>query len=324
MGKTKIQWSEFVWNCVRGCSMAKGSEASGCLNCYAARQAARGLPGMNSPTTGEPFAVMRDSGPRWTGKVELIESMLDVHLRRRKPTTWFVNSMSDLFHESLPDEAIDRVFAVMALCPQHRFQVLTKRAERMREYLSDGIGLRRRVVETSCDCWDPSPEEERVCAIECECDCHEEFEPFHNIRLGVSIEDQPNADRRFPTICELGEAGWNTMVSLEPLLGPVFIPQRYLALGERAWCVAGGESGPGSRPCDVAWIRSIVDQCAAAGVRCFVKQLGARPIRTSPNKPSSTTEYLSLQDHKGGNPSEWPEWARVRQMPDNSNTQGAK
>src|SRR5271165_4569647 len=114
--------------------MAKGSEDGGCLNCYAARQAARNLPGMRSPTTGEPFAILRDSGPRWTGKVELIPSMLEIPLRRKKPTVYFVNSMSDLFHESLPNEAIDQVFAMMALCPQHTFQVLTKRAERMQKW----------------------------------------------------------------------------------------------------------------------------------------------------------------------------------------------
>src|ERR1035438_10197170 len=85
---------------------------------------------MRSPTTGKQFAVLRDSGPRWTGDVELIEAKLQEPLHWRKPRRVFVNSMSDLFHEALPDEAIDRVFAVMALCPHLTFQVLTKRAER--------------------------------------------------------------------------------------------------------------------------------------------------------------------------------------------------
>src|SRR5208337_3481337 len=132
MGKTSIAWTEYTWNPVRGCSRV----SKGCEHCYAERMAARGLPEMKSPTTGEPFAVMTPSGPHWTGKVELIPSMLDVPLRRKKPTTYFVNSTSDLFHERLPWRDIVSVFAVMFLARRHTFQILTKRAKRMQKIIS--------------------------------------------------------------------------------------------------------------------------------------------------------------------------------------------
>ena len=147
--KSKIEWTDATWNPVRGCSRV----SEGCRNCYAERIAARfngfQFDGMAAdsvrfqPFSG--FAEMTKAGPRWTGKVELIESALDAPLHWKKPRRIFVNSISDLFHESLPDEAIDRVFAVMALCPQHTFQVLTKRPERMLWWASEGINVRQRV-----------------------------------------------------------------------------------------------------------------------------------------------------------------------------------
>ena len=134
---SKIEWTEATWNPIVGCSLV----SPGCTNCYAMRMAARlermgqkRYRGLTKPSK---------AGPVWTGKMRLVEEALTLPLRRRKPTTWFVNSMSDLFHENVPDEWIDRVFAVMALCPQHTFQVLTKRSARMRAYLSDSsFGMR--------------------------------------------------------------------------------------------------------------------------------------------------------------------------------------
>jgi protein gp37 len=130
MAESAIEWTEQTWNPIVGCSVV----SPGCTNCYAMRMAARlermgqkRYRGLTKPSK---------AGPVWTGQMRLVEEALTLPLRRRKPTTWFVNSMSDLFHESVPDEWIDRVFAVMALCPQHTFQVLTKRADRMRAYLS--------------------------------------------------------------------------------------------------------------------------------------------------------------------------------------------
>ena len=272
---SKIEWTEKTWNPVRGCSMAKGSESGGCLNCYAARMAARALPGMRSPTTGEPFAILRPAGPRWTGKVELIEHMLDVPLRRKKPTTYFVNSMSDLFHESLPDEAIDQVFAVMALRPEHTFQVLTKRAGRMQKWAARtvmGARIHSAIGRIRGTGWGNGPEPPF---------------PLPNVWLGVSVEDQQRADERIPHLLQTPAAV--RFLSVEPLLGPVSfrwpawepfkgpgqVSDHLDGLRRLDWVIVGGESGPGARPMHPEWARSIRDQCVAAGVPFFFKQWGA-------------------------------------------------
>ena len=282
---SKIEWTERTWNPVRGCSMAPGSELGGCLNCYAARMAARGLPGMNSPTTGAPFAILRDSGPRWTGKVELIEAMLDIPLRRRIPTTYFVNSMSDLFHESLPDEAIDRIFAVMALCPQHTFQILTKRPERMREFFANDIFSR---VVCCCNRTvggdDPTPEAPSLVTLarRLRREPQQIRLPLPNVWLGVSVENQGTADARIPMLLQTPAA--LRFISAEPLLGPVDLANfcwREHPDGmcdhedsELDWVICGGESGPGARPMHPDWARGLRDQCEAAGVPLFFKQWG--------------------------------------------------
>lgn len=328
--KTEIAWTDSTWNPIRGCSMAKGSETGGCLNCYAARLNARNLPEMKSPTTGEPFARILSSGPRWTGKVELIEKALTLPLKWRKPKKIFVNSMSDLFHEALTAEQIDRVFAVMALCQQHTFQVLTKRPERMLWYATGPPKDRMRPV-----LW-----------------------PLPNVWLGVSVEDQKTADARIPLLLQTPAA--KRFVSYEPALGPVDFTH-YLAMTCRAWemgqhnpaacdgpncpgrqvdqIIVGGESGPGARQFDIQWARTTVEQCKTAGVSCFVKQLGANPQEVA--FPAGVTEseslrwqadgwtritmdthpgchwrkYLRLKDRKGGDMAEWPSDLRVRELP---------
>ncbi len=278
MSKTKIEWTRgddgnpgYTWNPVRGCSRC----SPGCLHCYAERMAARNLPGMKSPTTGEPFAIINGNGPHWTGKVELIPSMLDVPLKRRKPTTWFVNSMSDIFHEALSFNEIRRVHLTMIDASWHTFMVLTKRSARMAEYfdwlLREGSG---RV--------DNAP---------------------GNIWLGVSVESRDYLSRiddlrRTPAVVRF--------LSLEPLLEDLGT----LDLTGISWCIVGGESGPGARPCELSWMQSIVKQCQAAKVPVFVKQIGSNPY---------WKEYEMGRarpgDRKGGDMSEWPEDLRVREMP---------
>jgi protein gp37 len=300
--------------------------------------AARGLPGMNSPTTGYQFAIttrkedgsFSSVGPHWTGKVELIESMLDIPLRRKKPTTYFVNSMSDLFHEALPDEAIDRVFAVMALCPQHTFQVLTKRAERMREYWKDPTALRDRWFAALLDQRVfPGDPRRAVIGNPSRAGVAEGilkgWRPLmlDNVRLGVSAEDQQRADERIPLLLQTPAAV--RFISAEPLLGPVdlkrwaipaFVP--CICHPGLDWVIAGGESGPGARPCDLAWIRSIVTQCKAAGVPCFVKQLGSVYARYWNGDPN----WKEKLNAKAGNPNEWPTDLRVREMPESQGVRG--
>jgi protein gp37 len=272
MSETTIAWTEHTWNPVRGCSRI----SPGCVNCYAERMAGRQLPGMRF-TDGTALAVIKSDGPHWTGRVELIPHMLDVPLRRRKPTTYFVNSMSDLFHEGLSNEDIRRVFQVICECRgRHTFQILTKRAARLPEWFAwaktvePGWFNERGIL----DLW--------------------------QTWLGVSAEDQQRKSR-IEMLRETPAAV--RFLSLEPLLEDLGT----LDLRGIGWCIAGGESGPGARPCDVAWIRSIVQQCKAAGVPVFVKQLGAHVIQGGGRR--------FKKDPKGGDMSEWEHDLRVREMP---------
>ena len=258
MGDTKIEWADKTWNPIRGCSRV----SRGCEHCYAETFAAR------FTKQGQPYedlAYRNESGAHWTGKVKLIEKHLNDPLKWRKPQRVFVNSMSDLFHESIPDEWIDKIFAVMAYGPQHAFQVLTKRPARMREYLSCREG-RRVVIGGLGAIW-----------------THTASWPLPNVWLGVSVEDQKTADERIPLLLETPAAvRW---ISAEPLLGPVEfsnVTNRSDAvkrLGKGSldgihWVVVGGESGHGARPMHPGWARSLRDQCQAAGVPFFFKQWG--------------------------------------------------
>ncbi len=322
---TSIEWTRgddgspgSTWNPVRGCSMAKGSELGGCLNCYAARQSARNLPGHRSPTTGNAFAILTDNGPRWTGKVELIESKLLEPLHWKKPRRVFVNSMSDLFHENLPDESIDRIFAVMALTPHITYQVLTKRARRMLEYCS-GSNRRQQITAVmnsmpgfAFTLYQPYP--------------------LENLWLGVSVENQPTADERIPELLRtpaalrfvsyepaLADIDWLDMCgdeSLNALTGwrcgrygtKVQIPQELRGLD---WGIIGGESGPGARPFRLDWARNTILQFKATGVPLFVKQVGSRPTSSD----SADLPYLTQITGKGGDPEQWPADLRVREFP---------
>lgn len=307
MTRSAIEWCDRSdWNPLRGCTrVSPGCGGPGPHGgCYAEAIAAR----FSDP--GQPFhgyVERTKSGPRWTGKVELIEERLTAPQRWRKPARIFALSMSDLFHESVPDEWIHRIFSVMERCPDHTFQVLTKRAARMRDYCSA-----RAVPFVS------------------------RFEygfrlPLANVWLGVSVEDQARADERIPLLLDTPAA--TRWVSLEPLLSAVDIsPWVGLSAGPH-WYVIGGESGPGARPFKIEWARSIVAQCRIARIPCFVKQLGALPIiederpfnggfpdGTHFGNRSGRRELNGLQallrDSKGGDMAEWPPDLRVREYPE--------
>ena len=252
--RTEIAWCDATWNPIRGgCTRI----APGCVNCYAERMMARGLPGLNSPTTGEPFAVMTAAGPRWTGKGELIESQLEVPLHWKRPRRIFVNSISDTFHKDVPDEWIDRIFAVMALCPRHTFIVLTKRGKRMREYMTT-VYMCNRVLEQMVAmtpdrgvwAWDGMAE------------------MFKRIWLGVSASTRPDLDAQIEHLRATPAAV--RFLSLEPLIADLGT----IDLSGIGWVIVGGESGPGARPMHPDWVRSIKDQCVAAHVPFFFKQWG--------------------------------------------------
>ena len=194
-------------------------------------------------------------------------SRLDEPLRWRKPRTVFV--ARDLFCEDLPDESIDRVFAVMALCPQHCFVVPTKRPQRMRQYL-ESTRLRWEEWLREIDRMGRKlPLAEALAAV---------YRPLPNVQLGVSVEDQATADALLPPL--LATPAAVRFVSAELLLGPIDLwGARYPAPGGgKAGAISCWQGdrrldfvivGPGARPCEVEWIRSLTEQCKAAGVKCW-------------------------------------------------------
>ncbi len=283
---TNIEWTNETWNPVRGCSIV----SEGCRNCYAMHQAHR-FSGPGKPYEG--LTRSTPSGPKWTGKIRLVPEVLDQPFRWRKPRRVFVNSMSDLFHEDVPPIWVRTVFDKMERAPQHTFQVLTKRPERMLDMLTNNSMF-----------------------------LHHRGWPLPNIWLGISCEDQATADERIPLLLQTPAA--IRFLSCEPLLGPIdvrpFLPhdsgdpaERFLgAVPDKAvdWVIVGGESGPSARPMDLLWAREIVAECQEAGVAVFVKQLGARPYA------ANGWQGFDLDDPRGGDPDEWPEELRVREWPE--------
>jgi protein gp37 len=252
---TKIEWTDATWNPVTGCTKI----SQGCKNCYAERLAPKVFAGQTILSE----APSRESRPRLFTDVLCHPSRLDAPLHWKKPRRIFVNSMSDLFHEDVPDDFIFDVFSIMARAHWHTFQVLTKRPERMWQLIGEP-------VEAG------------------------EEEPPRNIWWGVSVEDQATADERIPLLLQTPAAV--RFLSCEPLLGPIDIqaamnstlpahgnlapgPAVFTVHGrpikrDLHWVIAGGESGPKARPSHPEWFRSLRDQCAAAGVPFFFKQWG--------------------------------------------------
>lgn len=270
--KTKIEWTDATWNPVRGCSRV----SDGCRNCYAEGQAARIIlmdRGRGIAEGGGSYDGLLAKGGQWNGKIRVVIDALEQPLRWKKPRFIFVTSMSDLFHESVPSGVIDRVFAIMALAPQHTFQILTKRPERMIEYMKG--------LQTSADEWAPKTKygvftPANVLNFRY---LHSKMGasgfphaawPLPNVWIGVSVENQETADERIPLLLKTPAAvRW---LSMEPLLGKVDL-KGWLSDGID-WVVAGGESGPQARPMHPQWPRDIRDQCAAANVPFLMKQWG--------------------------------------------------
>jgi protein gp37 len=269
MAKTQIEWSDYTWNPTIGCSLV----SPGCTNCYAMRVADR----FRAGTVYDGLTKVVNGNPVWTGDVKLThEKNLTVPLRWKRPRRIFVNSMSDLFHENIPDEWIDRIFAVMALSSRHTYQVLTKRPERMRNYISRLAGS----IE-------PIEAQARALGYTFHFEGFSTLPwPIPNIWLGVSVEDQKRADERIPVLLDIPAR--IHFLSMEPLLGPVILNPLYMPAKVAApqgtykyvgpqvrWIVVGGESGPRARPMHPDWARSLRDQCVAADVSYFFKQWGA-------------------------------------------------
>lgn len=266
--KTSIEWTQATWNPTTGCDRV----SAGCDHCYALTLAKR-LKAMGAAkyqTDGDP----RTSGPGFGLAVH--EDALTIPLRWRRPRRVFVNSMSDLFHDRVPDEFVADTFAVMALAPRHTFQVLTKRHARMRSLLASKrfAALVRNRVYSRHPYGKPADL------------------PLPNVWLGVSVEDQRWADIRIPAL--LGTPAAVRWISAEPLLGPVSLEvppfwcyghgcpttecpnDLHLRRQGIDWVVVGGESGPDARPMHPDWARSLRDQCMGAGVPFLFKQWGGR------------------------------------------------
>lgn len=273
--RTGISWTDTTWNPIRGCSRV----SEGCRNCYAETMAAR----FCGP--GEPYEGLADrtrKGSKWTGDVRFIVEHLADPLHWKRPRRIFVNSMSDLFHDSLQNEQIAAVFGVMAACPQHTFQVLTKRAERMLEWFewmhSDPLVRLSRALTT----YGLDRHVHRMQAYGPNDRGVGNPWPLVNVWLGVSCESQEHDDR-IAMLCETPAAV--RFISAEPLLGPLdiaeFLDPAGSPCGENNdvldWVIAGCESGPGMRPCNVGWLRSLRDQCQGAGVPFFLKQAVETP-----------------------------------------------
>jgi protein gp37 len=303
---TGIEWCDATWNPVTGCAVT----SPGCTNCYAMRLAGGRLRG-HASRAGLTRATK--AGPVWTGEVRFNQAWLDQPLRWRRKRRIFVCAHGDLFAEGVPDAWIDRVFAVMALAPQHVFIVLTKRAARMREYLAaenrafddDRVrdpprSTRQMIAQEMLPLIDRGTVGEALDA--CNGVGRGSSWPLPNVWLGVSVEDQQRADERIPEL--LATPAAKHLISAEPLLGPIDLtpkadrvyqmlsewygPEGFDPTGSQPrlermkgwfprldWVIAGGESGPGARPMHPDWARALRDQCAAADVPFFFKQWGA-------------------------------------------------
>lgn len=253
-----IEWTEETWNPTVGCSRV----SPGCDGCYAIGVAHRAMQPAHEGLT------IKRPGERtdWTGTVRCLPERLEVPLRRRKPTTYFVDSMSDLFHPDVPDEFLAQVWGKLAVT-RHTYQILTKRPQRMAAFMQAAVAK-----------WGDGP----MCVLP-------------NVWLGTSIESDRyafRADHLRSTPAAV------RFLSLEPLLGP--LPS--LDLTGVDWVIVGGESGPNARPMHPDWVRNIRDRCVAAGVAFFFKQWGGWAPIIDPHMLDVRAGDIVF-DHDG---TEWP------------------
>jgi protein gp37 len=326
MQLSPIEWTNFTANPLRyrdpdgNVVHACIHKSGGCLHCYAEVMAKRwGRKGM-------PFTA--ENMKRLTPFLDEGELRRMLTYKSAAGKMCFVGDMTDVFGEWVPDELLDRLFAVFALRSDVTWQVLTKRAERMLAYLRsrsahgapNDIGAN--MYKLRPEIFDPSGA------------CQTNW-PLPNVWLGVSAEDQKTADERIPLLLQTPAA--IRFVSYEPALGPVNFPkvpglnkagQAGQDIVRKFWVIVGGESGPGARPFNIQWARDVIAQCRIAGVSVFVKQLGAAPFLHFENTVHEETpgmklhiqqmevdETIRLKDRKGGTMEEWPEDLRCRQFP---------
>lgn len=313
---TTIEWTDATWNPIVGCSRV----SKGCEHCYAERVAHRGMSAQHRGLT-----VLGKKGPRWTGEVRFLPEKLDEPLRWRKPRRVFVNSMSDLFHEGVSNEEIAAIFGVMAAAPQHTFQVLTKRPERAQAWF-EWVRGRERDGRSVFPDDDPAWRIGQMLAVTLRrlagidgqrpgtrATGWEDFDPrrqpwpLPNVWLGVSVENQEWADRRWAALSQIPARV--RFISYEPAIDGLTM-RDWPTVPD--WLIIGGESGRDARIFDASWARALIAECRERRCAPFVKQLGAVAL----DSDWYGFAPLPLTDSRGGDPSEWPEDLRVREWPE--------
>lgn len=341
MGVTTIEWTDRSVNPIRARAPGVLGErlghycekvSPGCKHCYASQI---------QPRFGMPQFQAQRGGLR--PELRLDDSKLAEVLSRRIPTKWFWCDMTDMFGDWVPDTWIAACFGVMAATPHHTHQVLTKRPDRMRkwfEWVAKCGELGKSLFPYDDDAW-RIRQMLNVEALRAGCSSkllqnHGGPWPLPNVWLGCSAEDQRRADERISELLCCPAAV--RFVSAEPLLGPIDmfaflsgqLRDKCLGILNQSdhrvpgidWVIAGGESGPGARPCDVWWAVELLEQCKQAGVAFFMKQLGTHPlVPVSDPEASNYGERLplKLRHPKGGDWNEWPRGLRqdlrVREFP---------
>ena len=234
MAKSKIEWTQFTWNPIVGCTKV----SAGCKNCYAERIHNRRFVGIqkgaNLPEQyKQPFHI-----------IQILRQRFYQPCTWKKPRLVFVNSMSDMFHEGVPYEVIEELFDIMRVNRQHTFQILTKRPKRILAFMNWHDKERGREFEFPCNVW-----------------------------IGISVEDQQNAEERLPYLVELPVM--TRFISAEPLIGPLNLQRWIDALH---WVIVGGETGApyAARGMQPQWVIDIRDLCIANHVPFFFKRWSAR------------------------------------------------
>lgn len=330
MQLSPIEWTHYTANPLRyrdpegNVVHACIHKSTGCLHCYAETLSGRW------GRAGKKFTA--ENMKSLTPFLDENELKRMLTLKAASGRMCFIGDMTDIFGEWVPFELLDKLFAVFALRPDVIWQVLTKRADRMREYLTDQDTAERIYKE-----WGLTEAATRKTLTE------KSFPdwPLRNVWLGVSAENQKYFDERVELLGLIPAAV--RFISIEPMLedidtGNAFdCPPEDSPYGMINWVIVGGESGPGARPFSINWARAVVRQCKAAEVPVFVKQLGAAPFETAfpsevtdseamdwqrqgwcriiSNEGERWSKNLGIKDRKGGDMSEWPEDLRVREFP---------